>query len=352
MKKFKQYLKEAPFYNDVDKEKDLTPYKEEPKKPTREYISNIGNHKVSRYYHRNSPGVHFALHEPNDHISLGVYGNITRDNKFYVDNMNGFGNKLPAHEFIHHLVTNHGIHWHSDYALSKGAFKVYDRLKSMPDIHMQVYDMAKREYQDIPPNTNLDTYMNKSSRFSVKKKEEITESLALWKHLKPEKYGNITEATKKTKQKSKLLIGTKQILSRKVVYSDKYRTIKYKKTTKEKEGEYTVHLPNEESIRSWVIGEHGPRKTFMIKSSGSTVGSNMSNADFYHHLTTKQKLHLHSGSLSPQEIKTWDELRRKPNIIVDGYDGRTNKYFSISNKDPIEKHLGHKEIRLAARYVS
>lgn len=169
MKKFKQFIQEAPIPNDIIKEPGLKPYQENPENASqREHLSTLKGHKVSVLHSIDS---HYALHEPDDRISLGVSGKQI-GNKFYEENLNGFGNKIPAHEFYHHLITQHGIHLHSDYTLSKGAIAVWSKLHQTPGIKMQAYNMGTRKYTSIPKNEPLTNYMNKSSiRFAASKDE-------------------------------------------------------------------------------------------------------------------------------------------------------------------------------------
>lgn len=175
MKTFKEYINEAPMMNDIDKEKDLVPYDDHIEdKPKRKFISTLKDHKVSKShtYDNNDAWVNYSLHNPEGKISLNVSGQSRGDDKFLISNTNGYGNKIPSHEFYHHLVTEHGIHLHSDYTHSEGAKKVWEKLHKMPGINMQAYDMGKRIYTDIHPAEGLDQYYpNGNIRLAAKKKE-------------------------------------------------------------------------------------------------------------------------------------------------------------------------------------
>lgn len=171
MLSFKEYINEAPIRNDITKEIGLEPYDDF--SSNRKYISKLKDHLVSHF--KDGIHGHYALHEPKTgKISLGLSVKHLGD-KTHVENLNGFGNKIPAHEFYHHLITEHGLHLHSDYSLSRGAEKVWKKLHQMPNIHMQAYDMKNRTYTDIPKHESLDKYMDKPSfRFAAKKVTNVS----------------------------------------------------------------------------------------------------------------------------------------------------------------------------------
>ena len=143
MKTFKEYINETPMINDIDKEPNLTPYDDHiDDKPKRKFISTLKGHKVSK------------LHTYDNSDSWVNYS------------------KIPAHEFYHHLITNHAVHLHSDYSQSEGAKKVWERLHKMPGIKMQAFDMGERTYSDIHPAEGLNQYYGKGNiRLSAKKEE-------------------------------------------------------------------------------------------------------------------------------------------------------------------------------------
>ena len=175
MKTFKEYINETPMINDIDKEPNLTPYDDHiDDKPKRKFISTLKGHKVSKLhtYDNSDSWVNYSLHNPEGKISLNVSGQQRGDDKFLISNTNGHGNKIPAHEFYHHLITNHAVHLHSDYSQSEGAKKVWERLHKMPGIKMQAFDMGERTYSDIHPAEGLNQYYGKGNiRLSAKKEE-------------------------------------------------------------------------------------------------------------------------------------------------------------------------------------
>lgn len=172
--KKRENLTESPSMNDIEKEKNLTPYEDHPEdKPKRKFISKIGDHKVSKLdVYGNDSWANYSLHNPEGKISLTVTGQNRDNGKFLESNVNGFGNKIPAHEFYHHLITQHDLHIHSDYSHSVGMKKVWEKLHKMPGIKMQAYDMGKRTYSDVHPAEGLDNYYDNSNiRLAAKKKE-------------------------------------------------------------------------------------------------------------------------------------------------------------------------------------
>lgn len=172
MMKFRQFLKEAPWVNpDVDKTVEPA-YIDDSDKRTQ--ISKMkSGHIIKERQLPNTPSTEreFSIHTPDDkHIIMSVSG-TKQGNIFKVSSLQGTTNKtIKAHEFYHHLITQHDLHIHSDYEQSEGGMKVWKKLHQMPGIHMQSWNGSTEKYSELKPSFQRKYDMDSSTRLAAKKK--------------------------------------------------------------------------------------------------------------------------------------------------------------------------------------
>lgn len=171
MKRFKTFLNESPMVTDEMENTKEEPRLGHPKNESkRQTMSTIGDHTVKKF--SLGPGRSaYTLHAPDNKITLTAAGKAGEGNKFYEDSLDS-STKAPikAHEFYHHLVTNHDIHLHSDTLHSPGAKKVWSKLHGMEGTKTQAYNDITKKYTDIPHSESLDSHYGKyNTRISVKK---------------------------------------------------------------------------------------------------------------------------------------------------------------------------------------
>lgn len=185
MKTFRQFITEAPWINSDDLDNDeKVPSKVMAKQHEEQSIriGPIGKHHS--IYRRDFPGydnttnTHYMLvDDKTKHVRMGVVGE-TKGNKFFVSMLaghtdgstNGSSENIKAHEFYHTLITQHGVHLHSDYEQSTGGMKVWKALHKMPGIHMQSYNGSTEKYSELKPSFQRKYDMDSSTRLAAIKK--------------------------------------------------------------------------------------------------------------------------------------------------------------------------------------
>ena len=171
VKFLRQILNETPWVNpDIESEKmDSGAFSDE----KGQHISTMkSGHRVIKLQHPNDKT--YARYQVRDHktgdVHMEVQGNHT-GNRFDVASLNaGHNNTVKAHELYHHLITQHGIHIHSDYEQSEGGMKVWKALHKMPGIHMQSWNGSSEKYSELKPSFQRKYDMDSSTRLAAKKK--------------------------------------------------------------------------------------------------------------------------------------------------------------------------------------
>ena len=169
MLSFKQFILEAPILDtSTENVKQPAEYGHVKNEGKRKTISTIGDNSVKELS-LTPTTTSYTLHTPDNKIAIKAIGSRNGD-KFTIRSLDSsIGSPIKAHQFYHHLITQNGVHLHSDNIQSPGGKKVWERLRSMPGIEMKSYH-PDGSYRDIPDSAKLDDYFDSPVRFSAKKK--------------------------------------------------------------------------------------------------------------------------------------------------------------------------------------
>lgn len=140
------YLADAD--NDFNKHEDKPSKLSPPKKRQQpENFGEVGDYNIVRTQGGYTPNkkmrkrtfhlVHKKTGETHMKVSGLEHVGKGNDHKFQVELLSGHKDStIKAHEFYHHLITNHGIELHSDNIQTPGGKKVWQKLSKYKDIHI------------------------------------------------------------------------------------------------------------------------------------------------------------------------------------------------------------------------
>jgi hypothetical protein len=95
--------------------------------------------------------------EKTPHLTINATKN---GNDCYIDTMSKHAaSTIKMHDFLHHLITKHGIRFGSEH-FSEGGKKVFDKLGEMPGIKMQHYKDGKQINSTSPYSDDRTTNDN------------------------------------------------------------------------------------------------------------------------------------------------------------------------------------------------
>jgi hypothetical protein len=171
-RKLRDVLTEAPWINDEISER--KPKQVEVTPASGEHISKMGKgyNVLKNHLGDTEDGkkVTYTVADRRGNVHVRVHGN-ENGNRLDVTSLYApEGNKVEAHDFYHHLITQHGIHLHSDYEQSEGGMKVWKRLQKMPGIHMQSWNGSDQKYRELKPSFQRTYDMDSSTRLAAKKR--------------------------------------------------------------------------------------------------------------------------------------------------------------------------------------
>lgn len=179
IKSFKNFLYETPYHDeelDGNVDKDI-PRRENGGKIKEKNIISVmpSGHKITKeklFSNIGADRYRYTAFGQDDYPDIHVDG-IHDGNKFFVGDLQKYtGSTLKAHDFYHHLITNHDIHLHSDTTQSYGGKAVWKKLYNKPDIEMHVTDKNGSYYDELShPESFTRSYDNDNyTRLAARKK--------------------------------------------------------------------------------------------------------------------------------------------------------------------------------------
>lgn len=336
-------------------------------------ISKIGTLKGLDVYrsdpsvpiHKNNESKNsFILHDPRtNQVHIHVKGDFNDAKGFHVQTLGATNSPVKAQDFYHHLLKKGHVSSLVGTEHSEGGQKVWQRLSKKNNISVHGWDDEDEKPVNVNPRDPDQTHADikdysddvghmalvASYHSNFKKKvralketvENFQEAISLDLGLDTKKSmaPNLGDTTKDVGSKHQLFGATTTTEIGKIKGYNLKRT-EHADDFGGKVVHFTLHDPETDQVKMQVIGKHDPvNGSYKIGTIGSEGGMKVKAQDVYHHILKKgHATTLIGTSHSEGGQKIWQNLSKKNNISVHGWDNKENKPVNLDPLDPDQTH--------------